>query len=80
MEIGEEFVVIKVIDEGIGIREEDQKHIFDRYFRAENALVTQGTGIGLNISKQHLENLGASLEFSSKINVGSTFVLRIPKT
>ncbi|MDC6405297.1 MULTISPECIES: sensor histidine kinase [Maribacter] len=79
LEIEEEFVVIKVIDEGIGIPKEDQKHIFDRYFRAENALVTQGTGIGLNISKQHLENLGASLEFSSKINVGSTFVLRIPK-
>lgn len=70
---------IKVIDEGIGIPEEEQKHIFNRYFRAENALLTQGTGIGLNIAKQHIENLGGSLEFSSTEKIGSTFTLYIPK-
>lgn len=80
VEIEEEEFVVKVIDEGIGIPKEEQKHIFDRYFRAENALVTQGTGIGLNIAKQHLENLGASIKFSSKENLGSTFILHIPKT
>ncbi len=72
-------IILKVIDNGIGIPQEEQKHIFDRYFRAENALLTQGTGIGLNIAKQHLENLGASLEFSSKENKGSTFVINIPR-
>ncbi len=71
-------IVLEVIDQGIGIPATEQKHIFDRYFRAENALLTQGTGIGLNIAKQHLENLGATLEFSSKQNVGSTFVVRLP--
>ncbi len=71
-------IVLKVIDHGIGIPATEQKHIFDRYFRAENALLTQGTGIGLNIAKQHLENLGATLEFSSKQNNGSTFLLHIP--
>ncbi|WP_324027712.1 PAS domain-containing sensor histidine kinase [Maribacter sp. BPC-D8] len=70
---------ISVIDEGIGIPEEEQKHIFNRYFRAENALLTQGTGIGLNIAKQHIENLGGSLEFSSVESKGSTFTLSIPK-
>ncbi|SHJ35369.1 sensor histidine kinase [Pseudozobellia thermophila] len=75
----EDKTVIKVIDEGIGIPKKEQKHIFNRYFRAQNALLTQGTGIGLNIAKQHLENLGASLEFSSKENVGSTFIVTIPK-
>jgi len=70
---------IKVIDEGIGIPKEEQKHIFNRYFRAENALLTQGTGIGLNIAKQHIENLGGSLEFTSAENIGSTFTLCIPK-
>jgi signal transduction histidine kinase len=63
----------------MGIPKEDQKHIFDRYFRAENALLTQGTGIGLNIAKQHLENLGATLEFSSEENSGSTFTVQIPQ-
>lgn len=71
-------ITLKVIDKGIGIPEQEQKHIFNRYFRAENALLTQGTGIGLNIAKQHLENLGASLEFSSKENNGSTFTVNIP--
>ncbi|WP_405382891.1 ATP-binding protein [Maribacter sp. LLG6340-A2] len=72
--------IIQVVDEGIGIPKKQQKHIFDRYFRAENALLNQGTGIGLNISKQHLENLGSTLSFESQENVGSTFTIQIPKT
>lgn len=70
---------IEVIDQGIGIPANQQKHIFDRYFRAENALLNQGTGIGLNIAKQHLENLGANLSFISEENSGSTFTITIPK-
>lgn len=73
-----DFITLTVIDEGIGIPEAQQKHIFDRYFRAENALLNQGTGIGLNIAKQHLENLGATLSFKSKENIGSTFIIQIP--
>lgn len=76
--VEKEQIVLKIIDEGIGIPQADQKHIFDRYFRAKNALLTQGTGIGLNIAKQHLENLGASLDFLSEENKGSTFFVRIP--
>ncbi len=71
--------VLQVVDMGIGIPKNDQKHIFDRYFRAENALLTQGTGIGLNIARQHLENLGAILEFSSEEGKGSTFTVKIPQ-
>src|SRR5690606_10112417 len=48
--------VFKIKDRGIGIPEEDQKYIFSRYFRARNAIIDQGTGIGLNIVKSHLEN------------------------
>ncbi|TLP71130.1 PAS domain-containing sensor histidine kinase [Maribacter sp. ACAM166] len=74
-----DFFVLEVIDQGIGIPAPQQKHIFDRYFRAENAILLQGTGIGLNIAKQHLENLGATLTFESQENVGSTFTIRISK-
>lgn len=77
--IEENQFMLKVIDQGIGIPQEEQKHIFDRYFRAGNALLTQGTGIGLNIAKQHLENLGARLEFSSVEHKGSTFIIYLPK-
>lgn len=70
--------VFSIKDNGVGIPEKDQKMIFSRYFRAENALLTQGTGIGLNIVKTHLENLGGSITFESKENEGSTFTIRIP--
>tara|TARA_R110000751_G_scaffold2470_4_gene13382 strand:+ start:211203 stop:212339 length:1137 start_codon:yes stop_codon:yes gene_type:complete len=67
-----------IIDNGIGIPENDQKNIFNRYFRAENALLNQGTGIGLNIVKTHLENLGGAISFESEENKGSTFTITIP--
>ena len=78
IELAEDKVVFKVIDEGIGIPEKDQKHIFERYFRAENALLNSGTGIGLHIIKGHLENLNGSISFQSKENEGSTFTVTLP--
>lgn len=71
-------ITFKVTDQGMGIPKKDQKHIFERYFRAENALLNQGTGIGLNIAKVHLENLGGSINFNSKENVGTEFIVELP--
>ena len=68
---------ISVKDQGIGIPLEEQKFIFQRYFRAENALTNQGTGIGLNILKSHLENLNGSISFTSSPQ-GSCFTIEIP--
>ena len=73
-------IVFEVIDQGRGIPKKDQKYIFDRYFRAENAINDQGTGIGLNIVKGHLENLGGSINFTSEENKGSKFIIQIPKS
>ncbi len=67
-----------VIDKGIGIPKEDQKYIFNRYFRADNVLLTQGTGIGLNIVKSHVENLGGNISFKSVENKGSKFTVVLP--
>jgi PAS domain S-box-containing protein len=67
-----------VKDSGIGIPENDQKNIFNRYFRAENALLMQGTGIGLNIVKEHLENLNGTISFKSIENKGSIFTIKLP--
>ena len=74
------FTTLTVKDEGIGIPEKDQKSIFERYFRAENVLNTQGAGIGLNIAKDHLESLGGTIAFKSKENIGTTFIIKIPNT
>jgi len=71
-------IIFKIIDQGMGIPKKDQKYIFNRYFRAENALTNQGTGIGLNIVKGHLESLGGSVSFTSKENKGSTFIIKLP--
>lgn len=72
--------MVTVKDNGMGIPEKDQKNIFKRYFRAENVLLNQGTGIGLNIVKSHLNNLGGNISFSSKEGEGSIFIFTIPNT
>lgn len=71
-------IIFKISDQGIGIPEKDQKYIFQRYFRAENALLDQGTGIGLNIVKSHLDNLNGKISFTSKENIGTTFMIELP--
>lgn len=78
VELDADEIVFKVIDQGIGIPEKDQKHIFERYFRAENVVLNSGTGIGLHIIKGHLENLGGSIAFVSQENKGTTFTAKLP--
>ncbi|TWO32903.1 PAS domain S-box protein [Seonamhaeicola sediminis] len=75
---GDEFTTLIIKDKGIGIPKKDQERIFQRYFRADNVMNTQGTGIGLNIVKNHLENLGGTIKFQSKENMGSTFIITFP--
>lgn len=74
----EDSMSIKIIDQGIGIPAKEQKFIFNRYFRAENALLNQGTGIGLNIVKSHLNNIGGTIIFESEENKGSAFTITFP--
>lgn len=74
----ENLLAIHVSDQGRGIPEREQKYVFNKYFRAENVLMEQGTGIGLNIVKSHLENLGGTITFKSKENEGSTFTVQFP--
>lgn len=73
-----EYIKISVLDKGMGIPKKEQRFVFDRYFRATNALLTQGTGIGLNIVKGHIENLGGDITFKSIEGEGSKFIIGIP--
>lgn len=68
----------EVRDQGIGIPEEDQKYLFDRFFRASNATNIEGTGLGLNIVKKYLELLGGHITFKSVYGTGTTFNVEIP--
>jgi PAS domain S-box-containing protein len=72
-------VTISVRDEGIGIPLDQQKHLFTRFFRADNAIAIQGTGLGLYIVKKYLENIDGTIDFVSEPDQGTTFTIRIPK-
>ncbi|HRG51628.1 MAG TPA: PAS domain-containing sensor histidine kinase [Bacteroidia bacterium] len=72
-------VKILVKDNGIGISKEDQKHLFERFFRAHNATHIQGTGLGLNIVAKYAELMKASINFESEENKGTTFTITIPQ-
>ncbi len=69
---------ITVRDQGIGIPEEEQQHLFSPFFRAHNVENIQGTGLGLNIVKRYLELMGGNIRFESKLGQGTTFYLTIP--
>jgi two-component system, LuxR family, sensor kinase FixL len=77
IEFTDKALAISIKDEGIGIPTEDQKYMFDRFFRAHNATNIQGTGIGLNIVKKYVELMGGTLTFDSKENKGSTFTVTL---
>ena len=71
-------IEFRVRDEGIGIPEEDLKHMFERFFRASNAGNIQGTGLGLNIVKRYAELLNGSVSFTSRYGEGSIFSISLP--
>jgi signal transduction histidine kinase len=70
---------ISVQDQGIGISEKDQKHLFQRFFRAKNASNIQGTGLGLNIIENYIELMNGTINFTSVENEGTTFNLSFPQ-
>lgn len=74
----DESVVISVRDEGIGIPENEIKHLFERFFRASNVTNIQGTGLGLNIVNRYVDLLKGKIEFSSIEGKGSTFTITLP--
>lgn len=71
-------LLIRIIDNGIGIPKDDQKHLFARFFRASNVINIQGTGLGLSIVKRYVEMLDGTISFESTESDGTTFMVSIP--
>ncbi|NUM50560.1 MAG: PAS domain S-box protein [Flavobacteriales bacterium] len=71
-------LTIHVTDSGIGIPESEQKHLFERFFRAKNSTNIQGTGLGLHIVKKYAEMMNGTVTFNSKENEGTTFTVTLP--
>ncbi len=74
-EISNSILTISVKDSGIGIPIEEQKFLFDRFFRAKNASNIQGTGLGLNIVKKYVELMGGQISFTSSPEKGTIFTV-----
>ncbi len=72
-------ILIEVKDSGIGIPENEVCYIFDRFYRAKNALSIGGNGLGLTIFKEIIEMHGGRIEVASKVGQGSTFTIILPK-
>jgi len=77
-EVTDDTASISVKDEGIGISDDDQQHLFTTFFRGKNAVNIQGTGMGLHIVKQYADMLGGKLKLKSKLGGGTTITILIP--
>ena len=74
------FITIQFRDSGIGIAEQDLPKIFNEFYRAENAkkMAQLGTGLGLTLVKLKVENYQGKIEVQSKLNQGTTFIIKFP--
>lgn len=82
LSVKDDFMFIRVKDSGIGIPKEAQPRLFEKFYRAENALakVPTGTGLGLSLAKMLVDEMGGTLGFESEENIGTTFIMTIPLT
>ncbi|WP_452228081.1 PAS domain-containing sensor histidine kinase [Lacinutrix sp. MEBiC02404] len=76
----DQYAYLEIQDQGIGIPELEQDKLFERFFRAENAHNIEGTGLGLNIVKQYVELMNGTISFKSALNIGTTFLVKLPKS
>jgi signal transduction histidine kinase len=69
---------MEIRDYGIGIPDNEQKHLFENFFRASNAGTIRGIGLGLNIVKRYNDLMNGKITFISKEGKGTTFKINIP--
>lgn len=77
-EVNDSDLKITISDTGMGIPEDEQKHIFERFYRARNATNLEGTGLGLHIVQKWVRLLKGTITFTSKLDAGTTFFVSIP--
>jgi signal transduction histidine kinase len=73
-------LTLSVKDSGVGISEEDQQHLFERFFRGANVTNIQGTGLGLHIVAKYVEIMNGTITFNSTLGQGTEFIIKFDKT
>lgn len=75
-----DIIAIEVADTGIGISDEDQLRIYERFYRTAEGkkAVAFGIGLGLAITRDLVTSLGGTIEVQSQVGVGSTFRVTLP--
>lgn len=73
--VSAENIIIAVKDSGLGISEEDQEHLFERFFRGANVTNIQGTGLGLHIVSRYIELMNGIISFTSELEKGTEFII-----
>jgi len=71
-------LTIVINDNGIGIPKEDQKHLFEAFFRAHNTGNIPGTGLGLNIVTRYTALMNGKIRFKSELGLGTAFTITFP--
>jgi len=72
------YLTIMISDNGIGIPKDDQKHLFEAFFRAHNTGNIPGTGLGLNIVTRYTALMNGKVRCKSQVNEGTTFTITLP--
>jgi len=75
----EHHITIEFEDSGIGLRESEIPHLFERFYRADSSRTREGTGLGLAIVKEIIELHGGEIQVSSTFGKGTTFTVLLPK-
>jgi two-component system, OmpR family, phosphate regulon sensor histidine kinase PhoR len=72
--------VVTIADTGIGIAEEDQKDVFERFYKVEKSRnrTLSGSGLGLSITKKIIDMHEGSIQVQSKLNEGTMFTVTLP--
>jgi len=73
--VNEKDITFRVEDTGIGISTDDQEHLFERFFRATNAVNIQGTGLGLHIVGKYVELMNGQIVCESELEKGTSFII-----
>ncbi|MNQ67076.1 Signal transduction histidine-protein kinase ArlS [compost metagenome] len=78
----DERVILKVMDQGIGISEEDLPHVFDRFYRSDKARNRKlgGAGLGLSIAQHIVQKHQGTIELQSSLGLGSTAIVALPQS